>query len=266
MSTTFQNQTFLFTGTLSEFTRKEAEELVESNGGKVLSGVSAKLNYLVVGEDAGSKLEKAKATGTVKIITEKEFIKLTLMQPNKDISFSIRIWSKNYNNKKAISTLVKLTPEDLIKSNWLQSRISAVSFSSNIEFINWVVFVSKIIDELYSESIIDRWYYDGPSNFDLDIETIQANVNNKPIELNIDDFSSDKNLLDLLKGKGSMRDSRDFKDFGEIHEYQILPFAYYFIHSGSIVCGEDFIELDYPSGSNIENWDESERGWEIVMA
>ena len=55
-----QNQTFLFTGTLAQFTRDEAEALVKANGGKVLSGVSAKLNYLVVGDDAGSKLEKAK--------------------------------------------------------------------------------------------------------------------------------------------------------------------------------------------------------------
>jgi uncharacterized protein (TIGR02145 family) len=71
-----QDQTFLFTGTLIEFTRDEAEALVEANGGKVLSGVSAKLNYLVVGEDAGSKLAKAKALKTVAIITEKEFLKM----------------------------------------------------------------------------------------------------------------------------------------------------------------------------------------------
>jgi ribosomal protein L24E len=71
-----QDQSFLFTGTLTEFTRDEAEALVDANGGKVLSGVSAKLNYLVVGEDAGSKLEKAKKLGTVKILTEKEFLKI----------------------------------------------------------------------------------------------------------------------------------------------------------------------------------------------
>jgi uncharacterized protein (TIGR02145 family) len=75
-SSKIQDQTFLFTGTLTEFTRDEAEALVEANGGKVLSGVSAKLNYLVVGEDAGSKLEKAKKLGTVKILTEKEFLKM----------------------------------------------------------------------------------------------------------------------------------------------------------------------------------------------
>jgi len=53
-------QTFLFTGTLNKLKRSEAEALAEQQGGIIVSGVSAKLNYLVVGEDAGSKLEKAK--------------------------------------------------------------------------------------------------------------------------------------------------------------------------------------------------------------
>jgi DNA ligase (NAD+) len=49
---------------------------VEEHGGKIVTGVSSKLNYLVVGEDAGSKLEKAKKINTVKIITEDEFLKI----------------------------------------------------------------------------------------------------------------------------------------------------------------------------------------------
>ncbi len=69
-------QTFLFTGTLSQLKRSEAEEMVEQNGGKLLSGVSSKLNYLVVGEDAGSKLEKAKKIPTIKVLTEQEFLEL----------------------------------------------------------------------------------------------------------------------------------------------------------------------------------------------
>lgn len=69
-------QTFLFTGTLPTLKRSEAETLAEENGGQLLSGVSAKLNYLVVGEDAGSKLEKAKKINTVKIISEDEFLQL----------------------------------------------------------------------------------------------------------------------------------------------------------------------------------------------
>jgi DNA ligase (NAD+) len=50
--------------------------MVEEHGGQILSGVSAKLNYLVVGEDAGSKLEKAKKINSVKIISEEEFLKM----------------------------------------------------------------------------------------------------------------------------------------------------------------------------------------------
>ncbi len=69
-------QTFLFTGTLSQLKRSEAEERVEKNGGKIVSGVSSKLNYLIVGDDAGSKLEKAKKIQTIKIITEDDFIKM----------------------------------------------------------------------------------------------------------------------------------------------------------------------------------------------
>lgn len=69
-------QTFLFTGTLHKLKRSEAEELVEQNGGKILSGVSSKLNYLVVGEDAGSKLEKAKKIPAIHILSEDDFIKM----------------------------------------------------------------------------------------------------------------------------------------------------------------------------------------------
>ncbi len=68
-------QTFLFTGTLNRLKRSDAEAAVESNGGKLLSGVSSKLNYLIVGEDAGSKLEKAKKIPSIQILTEDEFIK-----------------------------------------------------------------------------------------------------------------------------------------------------------------------------------------------
>jgi DNA ligase (NAD+) len=69
-------QTFLFTGTLPTLKRSEAEALVETNGGKLLSSVSANLNYLVAGEEAGSKLEKAKKITSIKIITEAEFLSL----------------------------------------------------------------------------------------------------------------------------------------------------------------------------------------------
>ena len=71
-----EGQTFLFTGTMMRLKRSEAETLVEQNGGKIVTGVSSKLNYLVVGEDAGSKLEKAKKITSVRILSEDQFLKL----------------------------------------------------------------------------------------------------------------------------------------------------------------------------------------------
>lgn len=67
---------FLFTGTLAKLKRSEAEGMVEANGGTIVSGVSSKLSYLVVGEDAGSKLEKAKKITSIRIISEDEFLKM----------------------------------------------------------------------------------------------------------------------------------------------------------------------------------------------
>lgn len=66
---------FVFTGTLKSFSREEAKELVESLGGKVSSSVSSKTSYVVVGEDPGSKYQKAIQLG-VKILTEEDFLKL----------------------------------------------------------------------------------------------------------------------------------------------------------------------------------------------
>ncbi len=72
----WSGKTFLFTGTLSQFKRSDAEAMVEEKGGVIVSGVSSKLNYLVVGADAGSKLEKAKKIGTITILNEDEFLKM----------------------------------------------------------------------------------------------------------------------------------------------------------------------------------------------
>ncbi len=68
--------TFLFTGTLPTLKRSAAEKMAEENGGKLLSSVSANLNYLVAGESAGSKLDKARKIKSVKIITEEDFLNL----------------------------------------------------------------------------------------------------------------------------------------------------------------------------------------------
>ena len=69
-------QTFLFTGKLTEFSRDEAKEMVEKNGGKLISSVTKNLQNLVVGENAGSKLKKAEDLGTVNILTEQQFLDL----------------------------------------------------------------------------------------------------------------------------------------------------------------------------------------------
>lgn len=76
LSEILENKTFLFTGKLSLFTREAAEDMVEKHGGKNISAVSKNLNYLVVGEKAGSKLKKAQDIGTIEILDEQEFLDL----------------------------------------------------------------------------------------------------------------------------------------------------------------------------------------------
>jgi DNA ligase (NAD+) len=68
-------KTFLFTGALKTFGRDEARNLVESLGGMTASSVSKKVDYVIVGEDPGSKFDKAKELG-IKTLTEEEFKKM----------------------------------------------------------------------------------------------------------------------------------------------------------------------------------------------
>lgn len=70
-----QGKVFVFTGTLRSFTRDEAKEKVENLGGHVASGVSRNTDFVVAGEDAGSKAGKAEELG-VRIITEEDFLKM----------------------------------------------------------------------------------------------------------------------------------------------------------------------------------------------
>ncbi len=68
----FNGKTFVLTGTLPTLTRTQASAIIEKNGGKVSSSVSKKTNYVLAGEDAGSKLTKAQQLG-IAIISEEEF-------------------------------------------------------------------------------------------------------------------------------------------------------------------------------------------------
>ena len=72
----FDNLSFVFTGTLKKLKRDDAKKIVESYGGRVSSSVSKKISYLVAGESAGSKLDKARDLG-IKVVTELEFLDMT---------------------------------------------------------------------------------------------------------------------------------------------------------------------------------------------
>ena len=66
---------FVLTGTLEKFSRDEAQEILKSLGAKTPNSVSKNTNYVIAGENAGSKLTKAQNLG-IKILTEEEFIEL----------------------------------------------------------------------------------------------------------------------------------------------------------------------------------------------
>jgi len=68
----FEGKTFVLTGELGAYTRDEAKEKIEQLGGRATSSVSDNTDYLVLGEEPGSKLDEAKKRN-VQILSEKEF-------------------------------------------------------------------------------------------------------------------------------------------------------------------------------------------------
>ena len=72
---TLVGKTFVLTGTLPSYTREEAGRIIEENGGKVVSSVSKNTSYVLAGEDAGSKLTKARSLG-ITVLSESEFKKM----------------------------------------------------------------------------------------------------------------------------------------------------------------------------------------------
>ena len=75
VASTLAGQTFVLTGTLPSLTREDAKERIESAGGKVSGSVSKKTSYVVAGEEAGSKLDKAQSLG-VPVIDEAKLLEL----------------------------------------------------------------------------------------------------------------------------------------------------------------------------------------------
>ena len=71
----FDGKTFVLTGSLDNYSRTEAANIIEKYGGKVSSSVSKKTDYVLAGQEAGSKLEKAESLG-IRILTEDEFEKM----------------------------------------------------------------------------------------------------------------------------------------------------------------------------------------------
>ncbi len=71
----FTGKTFVFTGALTRFTRDDAKNMVENEGGHAAGSVSKKTDYVVAGAEAGSKLDKARQLG-VNVLTEDEFLKM----------------------------------------------------------------------------------------------------------------------------------------------------------------------------------------------
>jgi uncharacterized protein (TIGR02145 family) len=184
-----QDQTFLFTGTLTEFTRDEAEALVEAHGGKVLSGVSAKLNYLVVGDDAGRKLAKAKALKTVTIITEKEFLKMV---------------------PKGKSVATKKTATEKTKPVVTKASAKKVASETTIEEV-------KIGNQIWMAKNLDVTHFrngDPIPEAKTEEEWIQAGINRTPAWCNYDNNVKNGEKYGKLYNWYAVVDSREIAPEG----------------------------------------------------
>ena len=88
MSGRYAGKTIVVTGTLPTLGRREAESLIEQNGAKAAGSVSKKTDYVLYGESAGSKLDKARELG-VPLLTENEFLALIGEAPREESAVTL---------------------------------------------------------------------------------------------------------------------------------------------------------------------------------
>ena len=240
-TTTIAGNTFLFTGKLTEFIREDAEAHVEAEGGKVLSGVSAKLNYLVVGEDAGSKLKKAEALGTVTILHEKEFLKMM-----------------NSGKKSPDKSAPKKNDNHSVITKKTKNKV-------NFETLNEKEFYKRFPLNNFSDSTRMVIYFDMPTDEgELSIDDAKNNLIN---------FLNEKPYLSLEK-IFVYKDKDDFDD----ECYKVYGFCYAnsslaemdteLVETSSLISGisikvldfdnnlwQTYYDGDYDSGMKNTDWD-----------
>ena len=88
MAGRFAGKTIVVTGTLPTLGRREAEAFIEQNGAKAAGSVSKKTDYVLYGESAGSKLDKARELG-VPLLTESEFLALIGEEPREESAVTL---------------------------------------------------------------------------------------------------------------------------------------------------------------------------------
>jgi hypothetical protein len=172
-----KGKTFIFTGTLTEFTRAEAESMVKENGGSILSGVTDKLNYLVVGDDAGSKLEKAKKIKSIKVLKEKEFLKL--VPPSKSSIQKAEKEKESETNKsrtkKSTKLIAKKSPVKKVtavkktkdESTLVQKSVKKSNSKNEQHKISFSIHARAIKQEDYSGANFSEWFDSGTDEYSL---------------------------------------------------------------------------------------------------
>ena len=124
--------TIVVTGTLPTLGRKEAAELIEANGGKCTGSVSKKTDYLVAGEVAGSKLDKAKTLG-IPVISEEELLEMI----------------QKYNQEEYKTENVFFLPDIIfmIKEHFLKNPLNRISMKSHPL---WVAFGQYQVAKIFT--------------------------------------------------------------------------------------------------------------------